>query len=162
MRRFLALWLVVVFIAPPCLAAVRGNKAMYVGGSLPIPEKQGGRLDTSGDSMLVFTWDKGKWEAPFKGITSIEYGQKAGRRVGAAVALSVVTLAGALLLFSKKRKHFLTLGITDQAGKAQAAVFELSKGNYKQTLAALEARTGLKVEYLEEPKKDEKKGNKKK
>jgi hypothetical protein len=107
MKPVVALFLVLLLTVQPSLAAVRGDKALYVGGSLPIPEKQKGKLDASGDTLLVFTWDKGKWEAPFKSITSMEYGQKAGRRVGAAVALSAVTLVGPLLLFSKKRKHFL-------------------------------------------------------
>lgn len=157
MKRVTVLCLIVLFVVQVSVAAVRGSKAVYTGGSLPIPEKQDGKLDTAGDSMLVFTWDKGKWESPFKGITSIEYGQKAGRRVGAAIALSAVTLAGPLLLFSKKKKHFLTLQVTDAGGQSQAAVFELSKGTYKQTLAALESKSGVKVEYLVEEKKDKKK-----
>ena len=144
------------------IAAIRGDKAMYVGGSLStIPEKKEGRLDLAGDSTFVFSWDKGKWEAPFKGITRMEYGQKAGRRVGAAIALSAVTLAGPALLFSKKRKHYVTLHVSDAGGASQAAVFELSKGTYKKTIASLEAKTGLKVEIeAEEAKKQKEKENK--
>ena len=51
----------------------------------------------------------------------------------------------------------LTLQVTDEGGQSQAAVFELSKGTYKQTLAALESKSGVKVEYLVEEKKDKKK-----
>jgi len=132
-------------------AAVRGDQAMYVGGSLSaIPEKKEGRLDISGDSLIVFSWDKGKWEAPYKGIRRMEYGQKAGRRVGAAVAISPV------LFFSKKRKHYLTLHVNDAAGKPQAAVFELAKGTYQKTIASLEAKTGLKAEIEEEESKKQK------
>lgn len=133
------------------MAAVRGDKAMYVGGSIAvIPEKQQGKLDISGESLMVFSWGKAKWEIPFKSVTKMEYGQKAGRRVGAALVVSP------LFLFSKKRKHYLTLHVNDEAGKPQAAVFELSKGTYQQIIASLETKTGLKVEYESEEAKKEK------
>lgn len=152
MKSTYALALLVIFLfTVPLLGAVRGNKAMYVGGSIAaIPEKQQGKLDVSGESSLVFAWGSGKWEVPFKNVTKMEYGQKAGRRVGAAIAVTP------LLLFSKKRKHYLTMQIKDEAGKGQAAVFELSKGTYQQTMATLEAKTGLKVERESEEAKKEK------
>ena len=86
---------------------------------------------------------------PYEKITSLEYGQKVGRRVGVAVAVTP------LALFSKKRKHFLTLGFTDDQGKQQGSVFELSKGTVRTILSTLEARSGKKVEYeSEEAKKN--------
>ena len=143
--------LFVCLLALPLDAAVRGDKAMYVGGSISsIAENQQGKLDTSGESALTFTWGKGKWEVPYKNITKMEYGQKAGRRVGAAISVSP------LLLFSKKRKHYLTLQLKDEEGKSQAALFELSKGTYQQVLAALEAKTGVKIDYETEEVKKEK------
>ena len=51
-------------------------------------------------------------------------------------------------MYTKKRKHFLTVHVIDPAGMPQAAVFELSKGTYFQVLANLEAKTGLKVQHL--------------
>jgi hypothetical protein len=152
MKSIYALVLLVIFLlAVPLPGAVRGNKAMYAGGSIAaIPESQQGKLDVSGESLLVFAWGSGKWEVPFKNVTKMEYGQKAGRRVGAAIAVTP------LLLFSKKRKHYLTMQIKDEAGKGQAAVFELSKGTYQQTMATLEAKTGLKVERESEEARKEK------
>ena len=50
----------------------------------------------------------------------------------------------------------MTLGLKDEEGKSQAVVFELSKGTYKQALAALEAKSGVKTEYLVEEKKKDK------
>lgn len=144
-----AVLIALLVVVSPLGAAVRGEKAMYVGGTLAVPENKQGKLDTSGEN-LVFTWDKDKWETSFKGISKIEYGQKAGRRVGAAIAVSP------LLLFSKKRKHYVTLQLTDSAGAQQAAVFELSKGTYQAILGALEGKTGLKVEYETEETKKEK------
>jgi hypothetical protein len=52
-----------------------------------------------------------------------------------------------LALFSKKRKHYLTIGFTDADGKQQGAVFELGKDTVRSTLVTLEARSGKQVEY---------------
>jgi len=52
-----------------------------------------------------------------------------------------------LFIFSKKRKHFLTINFDDEAGKKQGAVFELSKGIVRETLRTLETNSGKKVEY---------------
>jgi hypothetical protein len=55
-----------------------------------------------------------------------------------------------LLLFSKKRKHFLTVGWKDAQDKQHAAVFELGKSVIRTTIATLEARTGKKVDYQDD------------
>jgi hypothetical protein len=131
-------------------AAVRGDKAMYVGGTVPgLQPKTDGKLDFSAESETVFTSKKGKLQIPYQKITSLEYGQKAGRRVGVAVAITIFAL------FSKKRRHYLTIGYDDAAGKRQGAVFELAKGTVRTVLTTLEARTGKQVEYeSEEAKKN--------
>src|SRR4051794_18137595 len=86
-------------------AAVRGHEVMYVGGTIAgLPEATEGTLDTTDEKVLRFSSKKGKFEIPYDGITSIEYGQKAGRRLGVALTITVWAL------FSKKRRHFLTLG----------------------------------------------------
>jgi hypothetical protein len=74
----------------------------------------------------------------------LEYGQKAGRRLGLAIVVSP------FLLLSHKRKHFLTIGFTDEQDKQQAGVFELGKDIVRVTLASMEARTGKKVDYQDE------------
>ena len=80
--------LVLLLVAQPFLAAVRGNKTMYVGGTIKqIPEKTMGTFDVSGDAAAAFHSDKGEFAIPFNKITSLEYGQKAGRRVGVAIAI---------------------------------------------------------------------------
>jgi hypothetical protein len=123
---------------------------MYVGGTLSsIPEKAEGRLDLTGEAELKFKYKKVEVTIQYAKIESIEYGQKAGRRVGVALAVSP------LALFSKKRKHYVTIGFTDDAGKKQGAVFELSKGKVRNVLNTLESRSGKKVEYeSEEAKKN--------
>ncbi len=128
--------LALVCLSATAQAAVRGDKAMYVGGSVTtIPEKQEGKLDLSGGESLLFRWKKGKqevqWELPYQQITRMQYGQKAGRRVGLGVAVAPV------FLFSKKRKHYLTIHFDREESSGQVVVFELSKKVYRNTLARL-------------------------
>jgi len=134
-------------LATALFAAVRGDEAMYVGGTLQVPEKTEGRLDTSNEAVISFNSKKGSFEIPSAKISSIEYGQKVGRRVGAAVAVSPV------LLLSKKKKHYVTVSYEDKAGTKQSAVFELSKGSLVSTVQLLEKRSGKKTEFESEEAK---------
>jgi len=148
MRKTLSLLLSVLIAFEPMLfAAVRGKEVRYVGGSIAgLKENTEGRLALD-DGEAVFTDKKAKdrlLAIPYNKIDSLEYGQKAGRRVGVAVAVSP------LFLFSKKRKHFLTIGFFDADSKKQGAVFELSKGIVKETLTVLEQKSGKTVEYESE------------
>jgi hypothetical protein len=84
-------------------------------------------------------------------VIDLEYGQKAGRRVGAAVASTILLgLIGLVALLSKKRTHFLTIGFKDDAGKDQVAVIELGKDTVRVTLPIVETRSGKKIEYQDE------------
>ena len=65
---------------------------------------------------------------------------------------------GLFLLFSKKRKHYLTINFKDAAGKDQAVVFELGKEIVRTTLAILEARTGKQIQYQDEEARKSGKG----
>src|SRR5205814_4300751 len=98
----------------------------------------------------IFSYKGGSFRLPYSSISSMEFGQKVGRRVGATIAWGVTTLGiGALpILFSKKKKHFLTLAYVTGLGN-EAAVFELAKDVVRMTLPTLEARTGKKVELQE-------------
>jgi hypothetical protein len=126
-------------------AAVRGDDVLYVGGTITsVPEKTEGRLDTSDATTAKFAAKKGHFEIPYAKITGLEYGQKAGRRVGVALAVSPVAL------FSKKRKHYLTVSFSDDQGAKQGAVLEIGKGKIKSVTAMLETRSGKKVEFESE------------
>lgn len=124
------------------VSAVPADMAMYVGGTIAgLEEKTEGKLSTSSPAALTFQAKYGTpISIPYKSVTSLEYGQKAGRRVGVAVLVSP------LALFSKKRKHYLTLTYAAN-GAEQAAVFELGKDIVRTTLTVLEVRTGKDVEY---------------
>jgi hypothetical protein len=129
-------------------AAVRGNEVMYVGGTMTaVPEKTEGTFDVSSDKTAEFKSKKNNFSIPFAKVTSLEYGQKAGRRVGAALAVSPV------LLLSKKRKHFLTIAFEDAAGAKQGVVFEIGKDHVRSIATTLETKSGKKLEYESEDAK---------
>lgn len=148
MKRVVAFVLIGAFVSQIGLGAVDGKKAQYVGGTLSgVSENAEGRLNTSNDEALIFTPDKKKQKPvtiPYAAITELEYGQKAGRRVAMAILISPFAL------FSKKRKHYLTLSYTDAAGKDQAAVFELGKDIVRTTLKIIETRSGKDIQYQDE------------
>lgn len=143
MRQPIASLLLLILLAPlPTSAGIDKNGAMYVGGTVnSIPEGTEGKLVLNDKDRFIFRWKGGEWSVPYEQVTSLEYGQKAGRRVGVAIVLTVWAL------FSKKRKHFLTLGFKDEEGQQQAALIEIGKNKTKTALVVLEARTGLRVEY---------------
>jgi len=146
MKKPIAIFLVLAVLwQPTALGAISGKEVMYVGGTIPnLPEGTVGGIDTSSEKVLVFKSPKGNFEIPYDNITSLEYGQKAGRRLGVAIALTWMAL------FSKKRKHFLTIGYTDSNDKPQGVVLEVPKGTAKSFLTILEVRSGKKVEYESE------------
>jgi hypothetical protein len=103
-----------------------------------------GQIHTTNAYSLLVTTSKLAIGVPYKRINLIEYGQNVNRRIGMAIIVSP------LFLLSKSRKHFLTVGYTDDEGQQQAMVFRVEKGNIRAVLASLEARTGLRVQYQDE------------
>ncbi len=148
-RKSVALALILTFTGLPLAkASVDSREVMYVGGTIAgLPEATIGKLDTTSDKVLVFQSPRGRFEIPYDGVTSLEYGQKAGRRVAVAIVISVWAL------FSKKRKHFLTIGFTDEKEKPQGVVLEIPKGTAKSFITIIEVRSGKKVEYESEEAK---------
>lgn len=141
-QRIVAVTLVLVFVAPNLLwAGIGSDNAMYVGGTVTtIPEKAEGK-PTLAEKTFVFAYKGGSFSVPYDQINNLDYGQKAGRRLGLAIAISP------LFIFSHKRKHFLTIGFLDAEKKQQAIVLELGKNAIHPMLDGLEAKTGKKVDY---------------
>jgi len=146
MRTVITATIVVAILMSTTLSAVDSHKAQYMGGTVPgLKEKAEAALVTSDETALRFDAKKdGAVAIPYAQIDSLEYGQKAGRRV--AVAIFVSPLA----LFSKKRNHYLTIGYKDAAGKAQAAVFELGKDIARTALTVIQTRSGKEIEYQDD------------
>lgn len=159
-RRAAGFVLMLLFGSPAVVSGLDKGKAAYVGGTIAefnaseVPVE--GTLDTNDDRRLVFTAET----EPFAGhslpieygrIQDLEFGQKTGRRVGRAIGTSVVLGPfGLLSLSAKKRRHYFTVAYVDERGQDQVAVLELGKDIARATLAVVEARSGLPVEYRDD------------
>jgi hypothetical protein len=135
-------------------AGIGSHNTMYVGGTMTtLKEGTEGKSSTADEKTFSFGSKHGNFVIPYERMNSLEYGQKAGRRVGLAIAVSPIAL------LSKKRKHFLTVNYLDDTEKQQAVVLELGKDIVRTTLATLEARSGRKIEYQDEEARKSSKGN---
>ena len=145
----LSFFMVAVFFAnvtsPALLGGIPSDKAAYRGGTVAeVAENTEGAVTTTNEQYFHFGYKGGEFRVPYERVNFLEFGQKAGRRIGLAIAISP------LLLLSKKRRHFLTINFLDDQGKQQAMVFELGKNIVRTTLATMEARTGKRIEYQDE------------
>ena len=131
--------------AVPCRGGEQGARVEYVGGTrADLPNNTGGNLQAIDEQYLVFYSGKASLRVPYDRINMLEYGQKVDRRIAWAVVISPV------FALSKKRQHFLTVGYMDEDGREQAMIFKVEKNNIRSMLAALEARTGRKIEFQDE------------
>jgi len=175
MRKCVILLAFLTAIYLPSYARVDSGKAMYVGGTVAdLKQEAEGTFSTADAKEMVFQYQykigvlsredeilhrdrretkEGKFTIPYDRIDSLEYGQKAGRRLGLAIVLTPAAL------LSKKRRHYLTVNYKDADDRQQAAVFELGKHTVRVTLSSLEARTGRKIEYQDDEARNSSKGD---
>lgn len=132
-------------LLPLLQASASGGRVHYVGGTVAaLPSKSEGRIQTTDAEMFLFQAKGVDVRVPYGNINIVEYGQRVNRRVVEAILISP------LLLLSKKRAHFLTVGYSDAEGRQQAMVFQVNKSDVRSLLVSLEARTGRKVEFQDE------------
>ncbi len=132
-------------LSPLLQAGDSGSRVHYIGGTLAqLPSKSEGRIQTTGSDVLLFESKSAAVRVPYRDINVVEYGQRVDRRYLEAILISP------LLLLSKKRTHFLTVGYQDEDGHQQAMVFQVNKGDVRSLLVSLEARTGRKIEFQDE------------
>jgi hypothetical protein len=131
------------FLLTQCLPAREpGFHTELIGSTLPeISAKSSAQLDFNDMGALILRSGQEEVRIPYGKVNTLEYGQNVSRRYLAAVLISPV------FLLSKSRKHFVTIGYSDQEDKQQALVFRVDKGDVRSLLASLEARTGRRVEY---------------
>ena len=135
-------YILLFFAIATAACAANGNRVEYIGGTVPeFPSGTGGRLEATDPTRLVFANKRRNLDVPYPQINLLEYGQKADRRILAAVLISPI------FLLSKKRDHFLTIGYADAGGQQQAMVLKVEKRDLRSVLASLEARTGLRVTF---------------
>ena len=134
-----------IALPPLLLAGDSGSRVHYVGGTVAaLPGKTEGMIQMTDEEALLFRSREATIRIPYQQVNVIEYGQRVSRRYAAAVLISP------MLLLSRKRTHFLTIGYTDESGRQQALVLEVGKGEVRSMLVSLEARTGRRIEYQDE------------
>jgi hypothetical protein len=147
MRKFVAL-LLCLFVPTMAFAEPSNNyKVKYDGGSL-MGVKAGDnatlRLSakdieiTDGKGVVIAT-------VPAAAVTEVSYGQDVHRRIGTAIGLAVISLGiGALMAFSKSKKHFVGITWVDGEKKGGFAM-QCDKNEYRGILAGIEGITGKKA-----------------
>lgn len=154
MKRLFGVVLLVAVCLEAAWAGLGSDKTSYIGGTISsITEGTEGHSSAKDEKAFVFEYKGGKLAIPYENIDSLEYGQKAGRRLGVAFVVNPI------FILSHKRRHFLTISYKDENDKQQAGVFELGKDVIRVTLASLEARTGRKIEYQDEEARKSGRGN---
>lgn len=133
----------VAFAADP----VNEYKVVYDGGSLlGVKSGQNTRLEIAPKDIRIMD-GKGVLlvSIPAASVTELSYGQDVHRRIGTAIGLAVISLGiGALMAFSKSKKHFVGLTWADGDKKGGFAM-QCDKNEYRGILAALEGITGRKA-----------------
>ncbi len=146
-RNVLALGLCAALLNLSLLAETEvGYKVKYSGGSLEnVKTGQDIKMYLDGKTVRLRT-DKGNFVyIPTAAITEVSYGQEVHHRIGTAVGLAVVSLGiGALVAFSKSKKHFVGLTWDDAGNKGGLAV-QADKNEYRGLILALEGVTGKKA-----------------
>jgi hypothetical protein len=156
-RKLLALALCICFTNMASFAATaNGYTVKYSGGSV-------GSANSGENLKLLLTDDiihlrekknsPDMLAIPASAVTEVSYGQEVHRRIGTAAGLAVVTLGvGAIVAFSKSKKHYI--GLTwDDAGKKGGLVLQADKDEYRGLLTALEGITGKKAVDTDPPGK---------
>ena len=140
-------------LLPLLKAEERGVRAQCIGGTISqLSKNSEGRIELSDERVMLFRSSHADLGIPYNKVNVVEYGQRVNRRYAAAVLISPV------LLLSKSRKHFVTVGYTDERGVQQALVFQVHKADVRSLLAGLEARTGRRVEYQDDEARKSGKG----
>ncbi len=148
-------WCVLLLLTGACCLAGAdiGVRAHLVGGTVPgLAGKSDGQISLTGQEALVFVVKGDVLSIPYEKINTLEYGQRVNRRYAAGILVSPV------LLLSKSRKHFVTIGYTDEDGRQQALIFQVGKGDVRAVLAGLEAKSGRRVEYQDDEARKSGKG----
>ncbi|HXM41885.1 MAG TPA: hypothetical protein VN924_11565 [Bryobacteraceae bacterium] len=127
---------------PPAALAKKAADypATYAGGSLPLDHHK--VRAAFGNNEVIFMQGGRRISVPIKSITEISCGTEVRHRLGASV-LDVVPL----MHLGESQEHYIGVawtGINGNAAHAQV-LLKLSRGEYRDFLAALERATGMKA-----------------
>lgn len=144
-RKSRALALVYMLLASVCSAQGQFDfdKAVYVkhvegAKSEAVPGVL--RFDSAKKEVqFVATGGPPAFSVKYEAIRGLLYENAAKPRYAAGLVV-------APLVFTKSKKHYLTIDYLDVAGSPQYAIFHLDKSNFQEALARAESETGKKVE----------------
>jgi hypothetical protein len=170
MKRMTAVALLVLLTTPtlasaggragPFGPALAGDKAAYVAGTMArfnmARTHIEGRVEI-GPRQFVFVPDIGLHAGAkplvidYESIHHLEFGQHVSRRVAlVSGATAVLGPLGLVSLLAKSRAHYLTMTYASEQSRAEVIVIELGKDVVRSTLAIVEARSGIPIEYQDE------------
>src|SRR5665213_2708468 len=99
-------------------SALGQARAEYIGGTAEkLKVGVSGAIAVNDKQYFAFYSHKSNVRVLYEKVNLLEYGQSVSRRLDLAIIISPA------FLLVKKRKHFLTVGYTDDDGKQQALVF---------------------------------------
>lgn len=101
-------------------------------------------FDSAAKAVRFTSKGANQLDIQYSTITGMLYERTSKPRYAAAILLSP------LFIFSKSKKHFLTLQYKGPDGQGQFALVRLHKKNFQTALATAEAQTGIKIERNEE------------
>ena len=136
MKKLVAVVLMVVMASPAFGEVfVDVGQAAYIGGTLAnVKNEQMGKLDTTQEKALAFSYDGGRVAIPYDRIESWKYDEVLARHLGVVLTTVVV------LLKHRQRRHLFQIQFKDGAGVTQSAVFEVGKEQPRSVVAVLQAR----------------------
>ncbi len=114
------------------------------GSDKPIQHEGSLLIDRDASTLAFSAQERQRLEVPFAAMSNLIYERAKRPRYGVGLLLAWP------LLFTKTKKHFLTVQYKDNAGEGRYVLFQLHKENFREVLAAIEAATDMKVERLEE------------
>lgn len=150
MKKTLALLVLTLFVCSSLAFALgRFEKAEYLKGAAD--QKNGERIKgtlafDNASKQLSFVDPKGNavLTVKYDSIKSLLYERTSKPRYAEGLLLAWP------LLFTKSKKHYLTVQFADPSGAGQFAIIHLDKSNYQAALAEAEAETGKQVQRTEE------------
>ncbi len=116
-------------------AAAGEKKSQKVKGNLIVEDYEIRFVSKQGEPQVSI---------PVSAIRSVQYERTAKPRYAEGILIAWP------LLFTKSKKHYLTVHYTDSTGASQYMLVRLDKSNFREALAEIEARTGSKIERVEE------------